>query len=126
MEVIFETAELAKEKGFDYQCKKGYIEKGICIEYPDKNYYSNSDLDTDWLKENYTHRFAAPTQSKLQKWLREKNRHIEIGSHLLHMSAFEKVRKWYVYFRDEKIDVPHDTYEQALEIGLQKALKSVE
>ena len=76
--VNFETAKLAKEKGFNIKTYKGYLSETI-VEYFDtypsdsirlSEKYSNSALKNDWL-------CTAPTQSLLQKWLREKH-NIEI------------------------------------------------
>jgi len=57
--VSFETAKLAKEKGFDIHCKKYFNQKnGECYENMDFPYNSfNGNL-------------FAPTQALLQKWLR--------------------------------------------------------
>lgn len=55
--ITLETAKLAKEKGFDVATEfgYGYVEDGSL-----SNYYTNE-----------YHELKAPTQSLLQKWLRE-------------------------------------------------------
>ena len=126
--ISFETAKLAKEKGF---CEKVY-------------YFYNEDDETE--KQLYTYKrfmilndeelkIEAPTQSLLQKWLREvHNCIVEV--------QFEKLPclnqlDWIVtvdYYKPdfsnltEESDYESDyfsTYEEALEDGLYNALKLI-
>lgn len=110
--ISYETAKLAKEKGYKKLCDFSYDDDGVLTGNCEQAY-------------NY----VAPTQSLLQKWLREvHNIHIEISTN----------HKWnvkIVFLRNisgeiKSIDGEHhiwniDTYEQALEIGLQNALKLI-
>ena len=113
--ISFETAKLAKKKGF------GWFGFGEC----EKFYYPpTKELTRNHRGENY----PAPTQSLLQKWLREVHEiHININTFY-----FEDLGK-YGY---EVEDIIHKegwvvmsntagTYEEALEKGLQKALKLI-
>lgn len=59
--ISLETAELANKKGFDIPCIYYYSQKGILSGDPIKGYRKLMHKET-----------AAPTQSLLQKWLREK------------------------------------------------------
>lgn len=124
--VSFETAKLAKEKGFNLYCNysywKGELQYGV-PGYPlDDGSYSN-----------YQHylevpSYLAPTQSSLQKWLREEhNLHIEVL-----LSGDNPYRQYYYsvmrvgqYFSLSHDGIYRDTYEEALEIGLQKALELI-
>jgi hypothetical protein len=115
--ITFETAKLAKEKGFNEIVSTAYgrIQESL--------YESNC---TNRNSENIF--LSAPTQSFLQKWLREVHEiHINISTFY-----FEDLEK-YGY---EVEDIIHKdgwivlsntagTYEEALEIGLQEALKLI-
>ena len=56
--VNFDTAKLAKEKGFDWNTGKSYMSNGILFEHEIVHHAGE-------------HFPFAPTQSLLQKWLRE-------------------------------------------------------
>jgi hypothetical protein len=117
--ITFETAKLAKEKGFDINELKVYINHqihGIIITNRDC-IHNKKDILCN-----------APTQSLLQKWLREEhNLNVSIdhgGSSnwyfIIDSIVLSEESKYYI----ENDDV-FDTYEQALEIGLQEALKLI-
>lgn len=114
--VTLETAKLLKEKGFREDCMAFYTKDGL--------FKCNAYINTNVLK------LPAPTQSIAQKWLREtKNIHICVyncacgygyeiskadGTHIT-SSVYEGPNdggKW-------------DIYEEALEAGLQEALKLI-
>ena len=101
--ITFETAKLAKEKGFDF------------------SYVMNNELTI----------YSLITQSVLQKWLRENyNNLIAVYSNASgycweHMDANGGTHR-----KDSEYSGPNDsgcwdTYEEALEIGLQEALKLI-
>ena len=95
--ITLETAKLAKKKGFNI---------------PVSDY-----INPDSIEENY----SAPTQSLLQRWLREThNTHITIRCKRtdLSLDGF-----WYVINSLES--KMFNTYEQALEEGLYEALKLI-
>lgn len=109
--ISFETAKLAKEKGF-------YIE--------DQN--------------NHIPKYNLPTQSLLQKWLREvHNSFIEVGIHSPKNKYFTKKNLRYFveinyYGKNFNLEMTNKedflktnikSYEEALEIGLQEALKLI-
>lgn len=115
--VTLETAKMLKEKGFMEDCMAFYTKNVL--------FKCNAYINTNVLK------LPAPTQSIAQKWLREtKNIHICVyncacgygyeiskadnGTHIT-SSVYEGTNdggKW-------------DTYEEALETGLQEALKLI-
>ena len=128
--INFETAKLVKEKGFPQETNR--------LEIPYYNYKGEFKGDvSDWRIRRYLRGedtsdiefVSAPTQSLLAKWLREEhNLHINISS--LSMNCFS--------FMLEKLNdtgttlcgghlgkINYNTYEDALEIGLQEALKSI-
>ena len=70
--VSFKTAKLAKEKGFNIPCKSKYT-----VMKTKKKFTTNSMLSKVSTKDNV---YAMPTQSLLQKWLRDKFKiYITIG-----------------------------------------------
>lgn len=120
--VSYETALKAKEKGFDILIKPVYAfdnwdyNEWRCFKEP-LEAYNNSD------KTEYGN-ISAPTQSLLQKWLRD------IHNIDVIVKPFIKVvvKVGYHYEINSKTDygsnIAH-TYEQALEIGLQEALNLI-
>lgn len=123
--VKFETARLAKEKNFDWSCNNAYDLSGNLGNYYDiveESPFEENDVDYDSL------RYSAPTQSFLQKWLREvHNIHI-------HICYFTESNTWnvdlYKLPNNDLINNPmefskNNTYEQALEVGIYEGLKLV-
>lgn len=131
--VSFETAQLAKEKGFDLECEKFYKENNV---FGDSfEFYKNSTLmgignhhpdNKHWL--TYC---TAPTQSFLQKWLRD------VQNIFVCPVLYEDYIQWCVIIyvkqnEQSQLNTKHTyikdvwkTYEQALEEGLQEALKLI-
>lgn len=118
--IEYSTAKLAKEKGF-------VVEK-----YP---YYTSPDsIITHSITKCLIPHYYAATQSLLQKWLRDREENIII---VIPMRDFHRnYNGWYyeVFTQLTKKDKPvliissdenFDTYEEALEIGLQEALKLI-
>lgn len=141
--ISFETAKLAKEKGFDWGTD--------CLYTPKKELLSGRDYDYNglyqWNKEPYIYIdnigevhniLSAPTQSLLQKWLRE------IYEIYIEIEITDNTKYFYFKYilvtskdRDyndlDMIDSAKrhwnnerfKTYEEALEKGLQEALKLI-
>ena len=131
--ISFETAKLAKEKGVKLDINGLYWEDG-----------SYDSGENALVYEEFQDVMSAPTQSLLQKWLREvHNCFIDI---LPHRDGDSKNKQWKskkdvfwsvevdYYGKDFKIELTDDadftqhfnnTYEEALEIGLQEALKLI-
>lgn len=125
--ISYETAILAKEKGFNIPCTTTYNDKNtILFWYPPECFYGYREL-----KETLNSRPAAlqelpaPTQSLLQTWLRE--------IHDLEITPMSdtstKNSYWFLLgpkFTDgATYEGDFSTYEEALEAGLQKALKLI-
>ena len=114
--ISFETAKIALEKGFD-KGMSGYATDG-------KVYY--------YLDARKKIEYPSPTQSLLQKWLREKHE-IHIVVYPMIVTACEKQGNRYGYaisIREEQLheddsDLGYLTYEDALEKGLYEALKLI-
>ncbi len=134
--VSFELAKLAKEKGFNIESDKYY-----CIVPIEEQKVGDVVLE----EETYTHiamgkgeaawfRYAPITsQTLLQKWLREEhNIHIVIDvayngkgilegyTHVVYGNATKKMDVLLAYIQEPWFV---DTYEEALEVGLEEALK---
>ena len=109
--ISFETAKLAEEKGFKKLCDFSYDEDGILTGNCEQSY-------------NY----VAPTQSLLQKWLREEH-------HLIVIVAYQYEHdstpySYWIYKENNSLPLNQwindlKTYEEALEKGLQEALKLI-
>ena len=103
--ITFETAKLAKEKGFEFKVVWEYI----------LGFKNNHERDK-----------YLPTQSLLQKWLREKH-------NIIVLVDYEGIDgyyyKYYYYINEVKkynaSDKNYITFEEAYEIGLQEALKLI-
>jgi hypothetical protein len=121
--ISFKTAKLAKEKGFEFIGNYYHINDGYKLGYA--LCYSNSDS-----KENCL--VPAPTQSLLQRWLREKH-NIDV---LLESGYHYVIYETYNYEKEEyNSGIGHNdlniangqfiSYEEALEEGLYEALKLI-
>ena len=122
--ITFETAKLAKEKGFDEPTKWMYNDLGRLMPKQSNASKNNSPNISGW---TYYH---TCTQSLLQKWLREVHDiHFEIkpifdvtSIRPYHITVFKDLSgKDFIY----KIVGTRETYEETLEIGLQEALNLI-
>ena len=116
--VTLETAKLLKEKGFNEYCKD--------IIKEDDNRIMQSVFRTN--KNLPKLCYSLPTQSVAQKWLREtKNLHIEISYMYENYWTYDILtipRHDLIGLSDRPI-IRYNTYEEALEAGLQEALKLI-
>ena len=116
--VSFETAKLAKEKGFDIPTRYGFSERGTLVRV---------DTSDNWNQDKGF--YSRPTQSLLARWLREvHNMCVEVYS-----TGYGFI--WCICDTDSGTDRRFsnetgsndsgawDTYEGAMEAGLQEALK---
>jgi hypothetical protein len=126
--VSVETAELAMKCGFDIETDKGYYKHGSENDFVKLLLWVNAEEE----KPEFGY---APTQSLLQKWLREKRIDITV------ITNWEKEnRVYYVGFsfvnhkneiemwfsKDENRNkIEYSKYEDALEVGLFESLKRV-
>ena len=120
--ITFETAKLAKEKGFPQEPNR--------LKIPYYNYKGEFKGDVkDWLRKylrkedtSDVESVSAPTQSLLAKWLREE--------HNIHLIAYKNINidgyDWCYITTDGITNInSYKTYEEAYEIGLQEALKLI-
>jgi hypothetical protein len=125
--ITFQTAKLAKEKGFDEIVDYIYMTNHTTeVLFENINDLKHSDGNNPFV--------SAPTQSLLQKWLRdEHNIHIDIHAAQIawnnkcsYLRSVFKIKgkhvsNEYVSYRVKEVK----TYEEALEEGLQEALKLI-
>lgn len=115
------TAKLAKQAGFYWECNERYNGK-YATNDSEPLYVSSRD---NW--NQYAGLYSAPTQSVLQRWLRDV-KNIQVWSEFHNQIA--KIKSgWIVcfgFFSDNFVEVDYlsgyRTYEAALEAGLQKCL----
>jgi hypothetical protein len=125
--VSFETSKLAKEKGFDWETYDAFIE----------NQTYRCPLTEQFNSKGFPKKaISRPTQSLLQKWLRE------VHGINIFMTFKPNIKKWdfipyfmnmnakeYIEYNSEYTKIHNerrfDTYEEALELGLQEALKLI-
>lgn len=132
--INFETAKLAKEKGFNIYTQKVFVETlehtlemgrgGDCTFPYQAPRVLNSSEFGNW---DIVH-CKAPTQSLLQKWLREvHNIHLLIEPYYNEQTVLIYGIDVIIENSKEEIIIEKGfkTYEQALEIGLQEALKLI-
>lgn len=122
--IEFNTAKLAKEKGLCH-----YFEKIKGTEYISA-FYSENGIDYEELEFQQKDctiedRYFRPTQSLLQRWLREVHK---IYVTLQHWNGVPHTYKYIVnYCNEDKLNQTifsnhYDTYEEALEQGLLEGL----
>lgn len=113
--ISFETAKLAKEKGFKEPVISGYSEQGSLFvkDYEKSHCYNVRGL------------FSAPSQSLLQKWLRDRFTTYVLVLHDGKTFYYQIQRpEWDDCITNFELNKQF-TYEQALEYGLQEALKLI-
>ena len=133
--ISFETAKLAKKKGFNIHNDYFYCEEyGLCqlgeetlhiFNHPKTNeskviYDVNSEFEEG-------ERFSAPTQFLLQKWLREKHKlHPHAVPHKDHAADLNDpiVFRLVIYGRYAE-GKEYKNYEECLEVALLSALKLI-
>ncbi len=119
--VSLEVAKLAKGKEFDWKVVDHYRDNELIHNSALYN-FNDPEEQAMW----NIQLSSAPTQSLLQKWLREvHNIHIIVKAKLVDRPQRLYTLEVYNYSIDLDIDDIFDTYELALEEGLKKALKLI-
>ncbi len=129
--ITFEVAKLAKEKGFAEVCSHAYSEyHGGVVRFLDlfEEYNGDHDgwcnTDTNISAGNY---ITAPTQSLLQKWLREVH-NLHVNPYFEGEAGEKAIYSLFIHQGcDNRIKVKQSfpTYESALEQGLIETLKLI-
>ena len=112
MNITFETAKLAKEKGFE-------LDKYLSID--DEN---PKNLNSNYNPRDYQPWYFDLTQSLLQKWLREVH-----NIHITVTSISQESWQSHITRKGERLGKSYtedaDTYEEALEQGLLEGLNLI-
>lgn len=123
--VSFETAKLAREKGFIYM-KANCFGDNMCYQLPD------GELINALKGNTVTGYILAPTQSLLQKWLREEHKiSIIIDDCFIKHDFIDETKLVFDYTlsslgkQNYKFSKTFNSYEEALEFGLLQALQMV-
>lgn len=125
--VDLEVAKLLKEAGFDLECVKNYMGEIdlLWTATTPGNLNDNSEVHKDWK--------SAPTLEVAQKWLRE-NKDFDINI----LTDLDSVKRLYYvryivkdghyktyYITNNQSYVYFNTYEEAQEAGIKKALEII-
>lgn len=121
--VSLEVAKLLKEAGFDWETKHRWdyckpIDEWSLTNYPEE--------PVNWNSKHYNYDCSAPNLEVAQRWLREV-KEIEVNVLCVYIDHIKK----YSYtiftneYKHEIIDEGFDTYEEALETGIKKALELI-
>jgi len=124
--IKFETAKLARKKGFNEECQKEYNSNGAVV---DCHYASvtNNDIDVYGV-------CTAPTQTTLQTWLREQKKIVVLVNLLYNeeddpyfFNVFYDNKSYFGDVREREPDFGDyfKSYEEALEIGLKLGLSLI-
>jgi hypothetical protein len=125
--VSFETAKLAKEKEFDWVCGTVYNDSKIILAfYPHECFDGYRPIDEvyDYYPLPDKDILYAPTQSLLQKWLRDvEGIDIDIVKYQFNT---DKRYEYSVFFRGIYYSCSgYDSYEKCLEAALIEALNKI-
>lgn len=124
--VSFDTARMLKEAGFEANLKTRYVEE-------EKDEWAFWDSGTERSDYNYfDDTITCPTQALAARWLREVHR-IVVDATFIPPSVNGDVWQYFVGEMDDMVwegdyepsDCKYATYEQAMEAGLQEAIKSI-
>lgn len=129
MRISFETAELAHNKGYSVQTIgdiHGFLYNIKTKKYDDFPYYLLFMTLDEINDDQYGEYILSPTQSELQKWLREKyNLNINI-KHRTHSQTYcYDISSNYNDNEISKLYTKFETYEDALEDALMNSLLTI-
>ena len=128
--VSFNTAKMLKEAGFDAPCRGVYVTDRTGYyefrEYDNKQTKDDLCWNTD---DGFQYEYLAPTQALAARWLRE------VHNYAVCVWFSKDHEKWFyvhgdmnniVFDTDYHIsEYKYDSYEEALEAGLQEAIKLI-
>jgi len=127
--ITFKTAILSKHKGFDVPVKFGvYGVKMKLTHFHKKGVFENVNWNAKEKQQSHSKATSIPTQSLLQKWLRDNHKvSIQINDYrdALKGECFSfRVKKLHNY-TDVDFDGYFKTYEEALEEALYEGLSLI-
>lgn len=113
--VTFDTAKLAKEKGFDSNTRMMYSDDEL----------QGVKLDMHGNANNFIDKYSAPTQSSLQAWLRKEHNIIIYSRPFIdYDNNVDNIIYKYIIWNGAT-EGNYKTYEEALENSFQEALKLI-
>lgn len=122
--ITYDTAILAREKGLPMSLDDGG--NCMCYHIGDKNWHFGYHVHFQFPNKE-THVFA-PTQAYLAKWMRNKH-NIQVYVYSMTKNGNGKYRDYVVYINgvamNDARDEEFQTYEDAMEAGLQIALENI-
>ena len=127
------TAVLAKKKGFKPEKPTTDYVDGFIGEWNDEDviigYYECEIQEEDWVREDY---FLRPTLSLLRRWLINQNIHISIypltdkkEMYGWRINVYEIFPHKEIYRDNSNKYLPFENYDDAVEVGIIEALKSM-
>lgn len=128
--VSLDTAKLLKEAGFDVPCRGVYVTDRTG--YYEFREYDNKQTKDDlcWnTGDGFQYEYLAPTQALAARWLREVHK-LHVFAKRIYEYALDKF-SWGYYIQSsnyeycKNFEIGFDKYEQALEAGLQEAIKLI-
>lgn len=120
--VSLEVANLLKEAGFDWECC-------YCYDAETKDFLDDNEGEFNFNEGDDNNFYSAPTLEVAQRWLREKNLLLYIPP--CHIDGKWLWRYWITNCINKEDTTQiysvekYDTYEQALEAGIKKALELI-
>jgi hypothetical protein len=137
--ITFETAKLAKEKEFDCEVSCSIATTISCKTEIKQYSKSLSEFDFNNFGKNSTVKFySRPTQTLLQKWLREIHNikvfvttHTEVNAKYSYTVLYPPTKGWslsrdkFSRYINTKGNLTDESYEKVLEEGLQEGLKLI-
>ena len=131
--VSFDTAKMLKEAGFNIPCRGIYVTDRTG--YYEFREYDNKQTADDlcWNTEDgFQYEYLAPTQALVARWLREVHR-ISVDAAFMAPSTNIDVWQYFIGKMDDMIwpgdfetsERTYATYEEAMEAGLQEAVKLI-
>ncbi len=136
--ITFETAKLAKQKEFDVEVEFYYTYEQVRDSFSIKRDFNYSEV----ISKNHNNKkeshevwtdgvriynsYSSPTQSLLQKWLREtKDIHAEVLSHKYKTKELRAVPRSYQSIVDGDYFESFDSHYEAVENSLTRSLKKL-
>jgi len=123
--VSFETAELAKEKGFDWETCNYWVRYSEESEW-EEDYDEEANFNSSHYSDGAPYTLSRPLQQQLQKWLRLAHG-IEVSSKPTIFTGEAKASYYTPMLNEAVYDYrnKYKTYEEALEVALVAGLELV-